>query len=60
MHGRKFIINCKSFENFVECFLKLIIMIKLLVILETEDYQSQKITQARADAILYRSHILEE
>lgn len=55
-----FRINCKSFENFAECFLKLLIIVKLSVILETEDYQSQKITQARAYAILYRSQILEE
>ena len=55
-----FRINCKSFENFAECFLKLIMIVKLLVILETEDYQSQKITQAHANTVWCRSHIPEE
>ena len=58
MHGQR--INCKSFESFSECFLKLLIIVKLLAILEREDYQSRKITQAHAYAILYRSQILEE
>lgn len=55
-----FRINCKSFKNFAECFLKLIMIVKLLVILETEGYQSQKITHPHANAIWYRSQIPEE